>query len=232
MALESKWVRVGDINTHYLVSGEGSPLILLHGASNDAQEWRFALDPLSQHHRTFAPDLVGFGQSDKPRASYSFPFFIDFVHNFMEELNLGRASLVGHSAGGGIALGFALRFPQMTERLILVDSTGLGRLSIMGKLLRPIYALSNVFRLGRRAASISTRWMRQPIDFQERLPEVEAPTLIVWGANDKTLPVSQAYAAQKAMKNAKLCVLPQCRHAPQQERPAEFNQLVLDFLSL
>jgi 4,5:9,10-diseco-3-hydroxy-5,9,17-trioxoandrosta-1(10),2-diene-4-oate hydrolase len=231
MKVESRWVQAEGINTHYLVGGEGAPVILLHGASNDAREWGLILDPLSQHLCAYAPDLVGFGQSDKPDADYSFPFFIDFLHSFMTGLNLRRASLIGHSAGGGIALGFALQFPEMMDKLILVDSTGLGKLSVIGKLLLPIFALANIFRLGWTVAATSRRWMRQPLDLVERLPEVKVPTLLIWGAKDITLPVPQVYAAHKLMRNARLYIFPKCGHAPHKEKPEEFNQLILDFIN-
>jgi 4,5:9,10-diseco-3-hydroxy-5,9,17-trioxoandrosta-1(10),2-diene-4-oate hydrolase len=229
---KGRWIRAGAINTHYLVGGEGSPLILLHGAANDLQEWKLNFDHLCQRHRVYVPDLAGYGRSDKPKVDYSPEFFANFLHDFMQALELKRASLMGHSLGGGIALSFALRFPDMVERLILVDSVGLGKgVSTLAKVLKPIYVLSALLRVGKAALAVSKRWMRPPVDFVDKLHEVQAPTLIVWGARDRILPVTQGYAAHKLIKNARLHIFPKSGHTPQRGNPEEINCLVLDFLS-
>jgi 4,5:9,10-diseco-3-hydroxy-5,9,17-trioxoandrosta-1(10),2-diene-4-oate hydrolase len=229
---KGKWVQAGVINTHYLVGGEGSPLILLHGAANNLREWRLNFDSLCQQHRVYAPDLAGYGGSDKPKVDYSPEFFADFLHDFMQALEIKKASLMGHSLGGGIALSFALRFPNMVERLIIVDSVGLGKgVSTLAKVLTPIYALTALLRVGRAALVVSKRWMKPPVNFANKLHEIQAPTLIIWGARDRILPVTQGYAAHKLIKNVQLHIFPKCGHTPQRGNPDEFNCLVLDFLN-
>jgi 4,5:9,10-diseco-3-hydroxy-5,9,17-trioxoandrosta-1(10),2-diene-4-oate hydrolase len=109
--IESRWVKVGEVNTHYMTAGEGPPLLLLHGGANDWTDWKPNIGPLSQHYRVYAPDLVGYGLSDSPEAEYSMGYFVDFLYDYTQALGLKRANLAGYSVGGGIALGFALRFP-------------------------------------------------------------------------------------------------------------------------
>jgi pimeloyl-ACP methyl ester carboxylesterase len=126
---EPLWVDVDGLRVHALAGGEdGSPVLLLHGGGIDSADftYRFAIGPLSQEHRVFAPDWPGYGRSDKPQVEYTVPFFIDFLGRLLDALGLERTSLVGLSMGGAAALGFALRSPERVEKLVLVDSYGLG----------------------------------------------------------------------------------------------------------
>lgn len=125
-----KWLHVGDLRVHCLAAGEaGSPIVLLHGGGIDSASlsWSPSIGPLAAGHRVFAPDFPGYGKSDKLRVAYSTPYFIDFVDAFLDALGLESASLVGLSMGGASALGLALSSPDRVERLVLVDSYGLGR---------------------------------------------------------------------------------------------------------
>lgn len=111
----------------YTAGETGSPVILLHGAGVDSANisWNEVIGPLSKTHRVFAPDLPGYGASDKPDIEYSLSFYMDFLKQFMNTLNFNQASLIGLSLGGGISLGFALEYPMRVDKLILVDAWGL-----------------------------------------------------------------------------------------------------------
>ncbi len=128
-APSERWLDLDGLRIHYLVAGDiGSHVILLHGGGFDSASltYRFSLGPLSRRHVVIAPDLPGYGQSDKPKIDYSMEYYLTFLGRFMDTLGLERASLVGLSLGGGVALGFTLRHPRRVERLVLVDSYGLG----------------------------------------------------------------------------------------------------------
>jgi 4,5:9,10-diseco-3-hydroxy-5,9,17-trioxoandrosta-1(10),2-diene-4-oate hydrolase len=87
----------------------------------------YNVESLAKQHRVYVPDLVGFGRSDKPGPSFS-PFdYTRFLDDFINILNMDRVSLVGQSLGGGIALHYALQFPQKVNKLVLVDNAGLGK---------------------------------------------------------------------------------------------------------
>jgi 4,5:9,10-diseco-3-hydroxy-5,9,17-trioxoandrosta-1(10),2-diene-4-oate hydrolase len=112
---------------HYFEGGEGPPIVLVHGLGSSAGlEFRFNLEPLAQRHRVIAPDLPGFGQSDKPQIPYTMPFFVETLGTFLERVGVARAAVLGISFGGRVALGHALRQAERVEKLILVDSLGLG----------------------------------------------------------------------------------------------------------
>lgn len=123
------WVDVNGLRVHCLAGGgDGSPVLLLHGGGIDSADftYRFTIGPLSQEHRVLAPDWPGYGRSDKPELEYTVTFYVDFLGRLIDALGLARTSLVGLSMGGAAALGFALRAPQRVEKLVLVDSYGLG----------------------------------------------------------------------------------------------------------
>jgi len=210
-----------------MVAGEGSPLILLHGGANDWSDWKSNIVSLSQYYRVYIPDLVGYGLSDRPKVDYTMSYFVDFLYNFTQALEVERASLVGYSLGGGIALSFTLRFPSKVEKLILVDSMGLGeKINPLGRFIGTLGMLKRLLQ-GKKALPSPKD---QNITFLDLLPTLQAPTLIVWGKRDIYLPVTYAYAAHKLLANSHLHVFPRSGHAPHKERSREFNQLLLNFL--
>lgn len=125
---QDKYIQVGEVKSRYWVQGsQGSTVILIHGIGAAVDSWVSNIEALSQKHRVYAIDLVGFGRSDKPSVDYSLPFFAQFVKDFMEVQNINRASLVGWSLGGGVSMQCAIQFPEKLGKLILLDSMGFGR---------------------------------------------------------------------------------------------------------
>ena len=124
---ESRYVRVGNIDTHQVVAGEGPPLLLLHGLGASVITWRDNIGPLSRAFRVYALDLPGHGDSDKPDIDYSADTVVQFLLGFVESLGIERPRMIGNSIGGALALITALRYPDLVDGLVLVDSGGLGR---------------------------------------------------------------------------------------------------------
>lgn len=115
---------------HYLRAGEdGPPLVLLHGGIIDAAHlsWGAAVEPLASDFRVYALDMLGYGGSAKPDASYATTMHVDVVRGFLDAVGLDSARLAGVSLGGGVALGLALDHPDRVDRLAVVDGYGLGR---------------------------------------------------------------------------------------------------------
>jgi 4,5:9,10-diseco-3-hydroxy-5,9,17-trioxoandrosta-1(10),2-diene-4-oate hydrolase len=125
---EDKYVDVRDLRTRYWMLGdEGPPLVLIHGIGASVESWAANVHPLSRTHRVYALDLVGFGAADKPAAPYTLSYLAQFVADFMRSQDIERASIVGHSLGGGVALKLALGHAEKVDKLVLVSSAGLGR---------------------------------------------------------------------------------------------------------
>jgi pimeloyl-ACP methyl ester carboxylesterase len=110
----------------FVRAGSGPALLLLHGIGNNCQTWAGVMERLAETHTVIAPDLLGHGDSDKPRGDYSIGAHANGVRDLLTILDIERATVVGHSLGGGIALQFAYQFPERCERLALVGSGGLG----------------------------------------------------------------------------------------------------------
>jgi len=119
-------VRVHGHEMAYVRAGRGPRLLLLHGLGCDHRTWLPVMTELSRHFTVIAPDLLGHGQSAKPRADYSIAGYANGVRDLLTVLGIDRVTVVGHSLGGGVALQFAYQFPERVERLCLVCSGGIG----------------------------------------------------------------------------------------------------------
>jgi pimeloyl-ACP methyl ester carboxylesterase len=113
----------------YRVAGDPSlpVLVLLHGLTSSSATWEPVMPALAEQAHVIAPDLLGHGSSDKPAWDYSLGAFAAELRDLLEKLGHASATVVGHSFGGGVALQFAYQYPEYTDRLVLVDSGGLGR---------------------------------------------------------------------------------------------------------
>jgi pimeloyl-ACP methyl ester carboxylesterase len=107
--------------------GEGPVLLLLHGIAGSSRAWRDVMPALAGDFRLIAPDLLGHGESAKPLGDYSLGAYASGMRDFLGVLGVERATLVGQSFGGGVAMQLAYQHPEVCERLVLVDSGGLGR---------------------------------------------------------------------------------------------------------
>ncbi|TMK26515.1 MAG: alpha/beta fold hydrolase [Actinobacteria bacterium] len=110
----------------YLTAGEGPVLVLIHGIASDSEVWRASLPLLARRARVIAPDLPGHGSSGKGPGDYSLGSLACMLRDLLVTLGHERATLVGHSLGGGVAMQFSYMFPERTERLVLVSTGGLG----------------------------------------------------------------------------------------------------------
>src|SRR5690349_4114087 len=106
--------------------GRGPALLLIHGMAGSSATWQAILPQLSKKYRVIAPDLLGHGESAKPRGDYSLGAFAVWLRDLLDELEISRVTIVGQSLGGGVAMQFVYQHPDRCERLILISSGGLG----------------------------------------------------------------------------------------------------------
>ena len=244
-------------NIRYFEAGQGPTVILLHGLGSVKEIWSANIGALSAKYHVYALDQIGFGHSDKPLLDYKIATFADFLQAFMQSQNLSRATLVGNSLGGWIAIDFAARHPEMVDKLVLVDSAGLpfgkpltvdlnpASLADMRTLLESIFydrkkmvteefvvqAFTNHVRNndGYTIQRILAGFAQNQFE-DAKLSSIHAPTLVVWGREDELIPVSSGEKLRDSVPGAKLVVYEHCGHVPQLEKPAEFNQALIDFL--
>ena len=123
---ERERVEIHGHRVSYLAAGEGSAVVLIHGITGTCDHWAPTLPLLAKRFSVIAPDLLGHGQSAKPRGDYSLGAYASGIRDLAVALGHDRVTVVGHSLGGGIAMQFAYQFPERCERLVLVSSGGLG----------------------------------------------------------------------------------------------------------
>src|SRR5881296_2463405 len=111
----------------YRVAGSGPPVVLIHGMVNSSRHWESVALSLADTYTVVAPDLIGHGDSATPRGDYSLGAHAASIRDLLAAIGIDRATIVGHSLGGGVAMQFFYQFPQRTERLVLISSGGLGR---------------------------------------------------------------------------------------------------------
>jgi pimeloyl-ACP methyl ester carboxylesterase len=257
-------------------AGEGPVLLLLHGIAGSSETWIPAMRFLHRDYEVLAPDFLGHGESAKPIGDYSLGNHAAVMRDLLHLLDIERATVVGQSFGGGVAMQFAYQFPERCDRLVLVDAGGLGRevswlLRLMtlpaAEYVMPVIfarwvqstgdAVSDFIRArgfrhdrarelwrsyvslvepANRAAFVRT--MRSVIDpggqavsAVDRLYlAARMPTLIVWGKEDRIIPLVHAYKAHEAIPNSRLEVMEGVGHYPQVEDPYRFVEILCDFL--
>jgi pimeloyl-ACP methyl ester carboxylesterase len=111
----------------YRIAGSGPAILLIHGIGDNSTTWSTVQSKLAQRFTVIAPDLLGHGKSDKPRADYSVAAYANGMRDLLSVLDIERVTVVGHSLGGGVAMQFAYQFPQLVDRLILVGAGGVTR---------------------------------------------------------------------------------------------------------
>src|SRR5260221_3154559 len=163
MALREGYLKLGGLTLHHTYGGLGRPIVFIHGLGSSGYiEWRFNLEPFSRTNRVYAPDVPGYGRSDKPAAArYGIPYFARTIDRYLVSRRIREATVVGTSMGGRIALEVALQYPARVGKLVIVNSLGLGRPNI-----QPYYPMMLVPRVGEtllRGMRHGLRWAPSPV---------------------------------------------------------------------
>lgn len=226
------WLQMPQCQAHYLVTGNGPNVVLLHGGAADANDWAPTMHALYRYCRVYAPDLIGYGLTDKPKASYSLEDFADFVETFMAGLQLGPAVIGGHSLGGRIAIEVARRSPYLVSKLVLIDTSGFCPVSAVGSaLLRGFEVTRQVLRRPQPHPRLEFDEADSKFQCLDKLEDIMVPTLIVWGRLDPYYPASCAEKAARLLPNAQLEIVPWTRHGPHKERPETVHPIMASFIN-
>ena len=258
-SIKSRYIKVGQLNIRYYQGGQGEPLLIIHGGNSHAKPWVKNMSQLYQNHTVYVPDLPGFGLSQAMEGNFYVPELVDFIDKFARAVGLESFHLMGHSLGGGVAAGYSLQFPQKVKKLILIDSMCLGQDIALWVRVASLSAFCSSVGKGLVALFQGVKWLTeatfrsmdfiipisqasiiigstsvtlhaQTVVLMQRLSEIIAPTLVVWGDNDRIVPVKQAYAAAMVIPDCQLKVFEDCGHSAYRERLPEFSQLVMRFL--
>lgn len=260
----------------YHRGGDGPAILLIHGMAGSSRTWKEIMPLLARSYTVIAPDLLGHGRSAKPLGDYSLGSLASGLRDFLAVVGVERTTVVGQSLGGGVAMQLAYQHAELCERLVLVNSGGLGRevswlvraLTLPGaEFIMPILFpwfvrdrgndLSQfLLRKGLRAPRIAEMWRAyvslvepenrrafvrtlravvdpsgQAVSAKNRLYlAARMPTLIVWGDEDRIIPVAHAYAAHDAIPGSRLEVFEGVGHFPHVEDPLRFAAVLTDFI--
>jgi pimeloyl-ACP methyl ester carboxylesterase len=260
MAFERKFVTVSGARIEYFIGGSGAPMVWLHGSEGNLG-WLRVHDDLARSFTVYVPTHPGFAGSQRPSWLESFVDLSRLYLWIFQELGLSKAILAGHFIGGWLAAEMAVMSPQIVERLLLIDAAGVRphkgeildiflhgseatrRLSffdvkevcdydlLFGS--KPTPETREVHVINREAA---TRYCWKPYMHDPALPPLlwrlrNIPTLVIWGREDRIVPLECGELYRNAVHGAQLAVIDRCGHFPHLEKPGEFGRALSPFLA-
>jgi pimeloyl-ACP methyl ester carboxylesterase len=250
-------ITVGD--TVVQVSGEGMPLVFVHGFTTTAEFWREQVEPFSTRHQMVRINLPGHGRSPRPEdRKYTIEAFVEDVLGVYRALSIESAVLVGLSMGGTVAQSFALAHPARVRALVLVGATPhglgadvnvdnvrkaideLGVVTASQKVIERSFgsaASAELIGFARNEVAQTPAFVaRQAIaslnasDSRSRLGEISVPTLVLVGEEDVITPPSESRTLANGIPNSQLQIMASAGHFPMLEQPDAFNRLLGEFL--
>lgn len=272
----SQFIELRGLDVHLVEEGKGERFfLLLHGFGASTYSWREVIDPLAEEGKVIAYDRPAFGLTERVLTwegenPYSPESQVGMILDLMDAFGLEQAILIGNSAGGTVAMSFALQYPDRVEGLILVDAaiyTGGGSPGWI----RPLLQTPQMDRLGPLLArTIATRgeaflesayhdpslvteevmagykrplqvedWDRalweltkasRPLQLDQQVDRVAVPTLVITGDDDRIVPTEESLRLAEEIPGARLVVIEECGHLPQEECPGEFLEAVQAFV--
>jgi pimeloyl-ACP methyl ester carboxylesterase len=248
-------IRVNGLETFYQLDGRGDPVVLLHGWGTSSQSLTGVAACLASGFRVFSVDLPGFGWSQTPAGVWGIAEYADHIRQFLDQMEITTAALLGHSFGGRIAIQLAAQHPARVSRLVLVASAGVrpargARFHLRVGITKALRSLQRVPGLRGAGERLGSRWRARvgsrdylaagPLrptlvkvvneDLTPVLAMIQTPTLLLWGDQDQEVrrPAVEVMAAN--IPEARLTVFPGAGHFPFQDAPETFCGAVLTFL--
>jgi len=239
------------VNYYERAGADGAPtLLFLHGWRSAGAVWQKLTEKLPNYN-IYAPDFPGFGQSEAPKKNFTVGDYAGLVDGFIKKLGLNKVNIIGHSFGGRVAIKLAAKNPFYLDKLILADSAGVRQFSfslmlkkIVAKTVSPIFQLK-ITQGARRIIYqklsaddyLAAPDRRQTFlniineDLTPLLGKIKAPTLLIWGGDDKETPLNQARVMERSVPGSKLVVLKNAGHYGFLDQPEEFVKNLIDFIN-
>jgi triacylglycerol lipase len=249
---------VRDKTLSYFSTGAGPAVVIVHGVGGHKEDWEGVATALAKTHRVYAIDMLGFGGSSKNGDDLSMPVQADAIKALLDHRHINRADLVGNSVGGWVTATMAASFPERVHRLVLIDAAGFkamfegpppvnfdpGNADEMQRLI-DITINSDVAHtpgLAQRAydayvssgeKAITTTWSNSLFKsprLEALFPKIKAPTLVLWGADDKLFPSALAGVFSSQIARSRVILIPAAGHFPQIDNPVATTAAIVDFL--
>lgn len=251
------FITINNLKIHYTDQGTGKPILLLHGWGSSVDVWKGIISAFTGTHRLIALDFPGCGKSDMPNRPLNSDDYANLVLEFIKALNIHNPILIGHSHGGRTIIKLVGSGMLSPEKIVLIDSAGLvPKKNIKQKLkIRTFKTIKGVLTLpliknhtksllekarsyfGSADYKLAPEVLRKTLvnlvneDLSHLLPNIKAPTLLIWGDQDTATPLSDAQKMEKLIPDAGLCVIKGIGHFSFLERPFEVIAILKSFLS-
>jgi len=252
-------VLINRLEINYKIAGKGPAVLILHGWGGSSDSWIKVQEILAaKNYKVVCPDLPGFGKSQNPAQGLTIDDYCNFIFNFAQEIGLNNFFLIGHSLGGGLAVKFTVHHPEKVKGLILCDAAVVRKkrysfrqktaylltkagwlvfsLPFLEKIFYPL-AKKMVYKIaGTHDYYLAKGMMKETFkkvsieDLTGFVSKIQAPTLIIWGKGDKTLPLEDGFMMKKFISNAEIEVIDGADHSPHQRTPEQLSQIILKFL--
>ena len=266
-AFAAREIQVERTRIRYVETGQGLPVVLIHGLGASLYAWRKNLAPIAAvGYRVIALDLPGFGFSDKPASGYDNESYVRVTLALLDSLRIADAVFVGHSMGGAVAAQVAIEHPDRVRGLVLIGSAGLGvreplvlrvaRWPFVGPVALALRGRGLTARILKATYADPTKVTEADVDqyyaptvepgyahalrsvlrefrfdgLQGQLEHVAAPTLVLWGEEDRVVPMGLGRAFALGIPKAAFLSVAHAGHSVQEEAPDEVNRLIIKFL--
>jgi pimeloyl-ACP methyl ester carboxylesterase len=250
--LNEQYVDLENCRLFYTQCGsnlEATPIVFLHGWGISAEPYGEVLQLLAQQQAVFAPDLPSFARSSYDQLLPDYDSYARFLLAFLDSLNLHQVHLVGHSLGGGIAITLSALAPKRVKSLVLVDSTGVPRVSLLEVIPRRAIEMTAQLllpRLGLKLGKIPQVFMHNllfntgnllqalflslQVELKHLLPKIQAPCLLLWSDKDLTTPLEAAQEMAATIPDSSLTIVEEGFHEWGLWYPEKFTALLLAFM--
>jgi len=244
-------ITIDGFKINYKVLGEGKPFLILHGWGSNSDRWVPVAEEISKKgFKVIVPDLPGFGKSDALLAPWNTNKYIDFIDQFVKELNIVDFYLLGHSFGGALASKLAVKHVQEVKKLFLVSAACIRTKTAKKSFFRKIAKIAKLFYflpcygfirkavykfIIRKSDYVYVEGiMKQTYlnvvveDLSFHLPFIKVPTVIIWGEKDELTPLEDAHLINEKIKNSKLIVIPGVGHDLNRKQPDILSEKILE----
>lgn len=244
--------QINEQNIYYQKTGKGPNLILIHGWGADVSTFWPIVELLKENFTLWLIDLPGFGRSDLPKKTFTIMDFAEIIAGFIKNNNIKKPVIFGHSYGGKIAIKLAFLYPNLIDKLILEGSSGIRpKKTFVQSLVYPFakvghFVLPDIFHIRSKARERLYRQLQSDYadagamrdifvgtvkeDLTKDLPKIKQETLLIWGEEDRAVPLKYGKRMYRLIKNSKLVVMEGERHFPHVTNPERVAAYVKDFV--
>lgn len=251
-------VVINDLNINYIEKGHGKSVLILPGWGTTIDTYTCLIDSISTYSKVYCLDMPGFGKSDEPKTSWNLDQYVDFVISFLQSQNIKELDLIGHSNGGRIIIKLMSKknLNIKINKIILIGSAGIVhkktlsqklkiRMFKISKKILNLKILENSFpnlleklknKFGSEDYRNASPIMRECLvklvneDVRNFLPNINVPTLLLWGQNDTATPIEDAKIMEELIPDAGLVEIKNCSHYVFLEQPNYINKIIYTFL--